>query len=54
MDIRLIEAQRMLDDAAFFLGVARNLRIEGFQQEARETRRIVANLRRSAIIERNV
>ena len=43
------ERMRLLEDARFFVGVARNERIDGFRAQAAECLRIAGNLRRYAV-----
>jgi hypothetical protein len=43
------DRMRLLEDARFFVGVARNERIDGFRAQAAECLRIAGNLRRYAV-----
>jgi hypothetical protein len=43
------EREQLLEEAHFFLNVARNERIEGFRVQAAECLRIAGNLRRYAV-----
>jgi hypothetical protein len=49
MTMNQTEREQLLDDARFFVGIARKERIEGFRAQAAECLRIAGNLRRYAV-----
>jgi hypothetical protein len=49
MTMNQTEREQLLDDARFFVSIARKERIEGFRAQAAECLRIAGNLRRYAV-----